>query len=225
MTTTTRKPANPITRSLSTAPNPPPSPAPPAIRPAPARSATPRSAPAPRSAQQPRTPTYQPRVLSDDGSRLFFSSSDPIASPAAGGGLSEYEGGKVSLISPDGALLDASASGKDVFFASGQQLSQADGDELVDVYDARAEGGFSAPVKPVICEGREACGGAGTEPGPVHTPGTERFEAHEPPPGCKKGFARKHGNCVKQHKPGRHHKKRSHKRQAKRAGSDRRGNR
>ena len=43
-------------------------------------------------------------------------------------------------------FLDASASGDDVFFATRERLAPTDTDELVDVYDARVDGGFPAPT-------------------------------------------------------------------------------
>jgi hypothetical protein len=105
------------------------------------------------------TPFYQPRALSDDGSRLFFSSPDPLVNGLRGGTdkVFEYENGAVHLISgpEDGGsavFLDASTSGNDVFFATRERLVSTDKDELVDVYDARVDGGL--PVPPVVahCE-------------------------------------------------------------------------
>ncbi len=106
------------------------------------------------------TPFYQPRALSDDGSRLFFSSPDPLVPGAASSHVNvfEYEEGAVHLISSgagstDDLFLDASPSGNDVFFATRQELVAGDEDELIDVYDARAGGGFSAPTPPAACAG------------------------------------------------------------------------
>jgi hypothetical protein len=65
------------------------------------------------------TPFHQPRSLSDDGSRLFFSSPDPLVAGISGDStrVFEYEDGSVQLISGTesggGAVfLDASASGE-----------------------------------------------------------------------------------------------------------------
>jgi len=96
------------------------------------------------------TPFYQPRVLSNDGSRLFFSSPDRLApgltSPLPA--IYEYENGGQHLIAPAAAgtnaiFLDASPSGNDVFFATRERLVSSDQDNLVDVYDARVEGGLA----------------------------------------------------------------------------------
>lgn len=105
------------------------------------------------------TPFHQPRSLSDDGSRLFFSSPDPLVGGIAGGPVKifEFERGSIQPISPtdgpgDDVFLDASASGEDVFFASRDRLAPGDEDELVDVYDARVGGGV-----PTTTTGASAC--------------------------------------------------------------------
>jgi hypothetical protein len=106
--------------------------------------------------------TYRPRSLSDDGSRLFFQSTDKIL-PAASNGLVnvyEYEGGEVHLISPGDTdspaeLIDASASGDDVFFAThGELVSTGEGSSSA-VYDARV-GAVTPNVVPPECSG-EGC--------------------------------------------------------------------
>lgn len=106
-------------------------------------------------------PFHQPRSLSNDGSRLFFSSPDPLVSGLAGGSvkLFEYENGVVQPISGlesggEAVFLDASASGDDVFFATREQLASTDTDELLDVYDARVGGGLpEASVGVSSCQG------------------------------------------------------------------------
>jgi hypothetical protein len=110
--------------------------------------------------QRASTPFHQPRSLSDDGSRLFFTSPDPLVPGLSGGSekLFEYENGMVQLISGtqgggSAMFLDASASGDDVFFATREPLAPSDGDELVDVYDARVDGGLPAPSAATPCSG------------------------------------------------------------------------
>jgi hypothetical protein len=109
------------------------------------------------------TPFHQPRSLSDDGSRLFFTSPDPLVSGVPGGSekIYEYEDDEVHLISgaeggSDSVFLDASASGNDVFFATRERLAPSDVDELVDVYDARVGGGFPMTAASTPCQG-SAC--------------------------------------------------------------------
>jgi hypothetical protein len=129
------------------------------------------------------TPFHQPRVLSDDGSRLFFSSPDPLVPGLAGGRMKvfEYEDGAPALISGAGegagndVFLDASASGDDVFFATSERLVPTDADELVDVYDARVDGGFPAPVlQAPTCEAG-ACQGASAQAPPLVSPISATF--------------------------------------------------
>lgn len=105
------------------------------------------------------TPFHQPRVLNEDGTRLFFSSSDPLLPGAASQHVKVFEhelAGSGSctagtdctyLISSgdatsDDTFLDASASGSDVFIATLGRLVPGDGDNLIDVYDARVDGGI-----------------------------------------------------------------------------------
>lgn len=120
---------------------------------------------------QTSTPFYLPRALSDDGSRLFFSSPDPLSPETTSPFVKifEYEGGRVNLISSgtsdfDAAFLDASPDGSDVFFATRSQLLPSDRDQLVDVYDARVDGGFAQPPALVPCEGSDCQGAPSTPP-------------------------------------------------------------
>ena len=91
--------------------------------------------------------------------------------------------GEVSMISPgdDPTSADTeygqasmSASGADVFFLTRTPLVGGDRDHLVDVYDARIDGGFSAPTPEGSCSG-ESCQGAATTPSAFGSPGTASF--------------------------------------------------
>jgi hypothetical protein len=110
--------------------------------------------------------------LSDDGDTVFFASTDELL-PAAANVLEaepgnpiydiyEWHDGVLSLISSGTSLssdflLGASASGSEVFFLTASQLVGQDGDQAYDVYDARLEGGFPAPVVPVACVSAVTC--------------------------------------------------------------------
>lgn len=130
----------------------------------------------------PTLETNTPRNLSDDGSRLFFSSTDAII-PADTNGKSdvyEWTAGAPHLIS-DGTsdfnsfFLDASLNGEDVIFSTGARLVGQDTDSHVDLYDARIGGGFAKPpAAPVPCEG-EACRGAGSAAPDSLAPTTPSF--------------------------------------------------
>lgn len=50
-------------------------------------------------------------------------------------------------------LLGTTPSGGDVFFATDESLVKADNDTASDIYDARVDGGFPEPPRPVECAG------------------------------------------------------------------------
>jgi hypothetical protein len=111
---------------------------------------------------------YPHRFMSSDGHFIFFTTPDPLL-PQDTNGLSdvyEYdvETGKRTLLSSGAGnagawLVDASASGRDVFFVSEQSYSRADTDVLADLYDVRIDGGLPEPSPaPVPCAG-DACQG------------------------------------------------------------------
>ncbi|HWM55230.1 MAG TPA: hypothetical protein VNO20_07570 [Solirubrobacterales bacterium] len=128
-----------------------------------------------------QTPMYAARVLSTDGSRLFFESADSLTPRDTNGRIDVYqwerlgtgsceEGdsafsaaaeGCIELISTgqspqDSRFVEASPSGRDVFIAIGSSLLPQDPGGF-DIYDARAGGGLPIPTgPPPACEG-EAC--------------------------------------------------------------------
>jgi hypothetical protein len=164
-------------------------------------------------------PSYllQPRYLTDSG-RLFFDSQDSLV-PAdtnegaedvyqwepEGLGSCERAEGCVSLLSgggegTDSNFLAADSSGANVFFTTRDRLVPADADELIDVYDARVEGGFPEAGEPPPCQG-EGCQPLVPPPAEL-TPAFPSFNdpgnVVEPPPHkCKKGQAKRKGKCVK----------------------------
>jgi hypothetical protein len=111
------------------------------------------------------------RVVSDDGSQVFFDSTDQVV-PGATDGLQnvyEYEDGAVSLISPgDGAsaatLVDASPSGDDVFFDSYDDVVPPLDSSLESaIWDARVGGGFPiTSTTPGVCTETIQCRDTGT---------------------------------------------------------------
>jgi hypothetical protein len=106
---------------------------------------------------------YRPRVLTADGT-LFFDSYDALV-PHASDGLQnvyEYEDGQINPISNVAGgfpsfLLDASASGGDVYFGTSDKLLPEDTSNNVVVYDARVDGGFPVTVAALSCTTAEAC--------------------------------------------------------------------
>jgi hypothetical protein len=125
------------------------------------------------------------RAISEDGSRIVFTTSSPLSPDAVNGLANVYEWhqeggngeGRVSLISQgtgeypvEGVVI--SASGRDIFFETAQGLVPQDTDGLPDIYDARLGGGFpvsEAPRQP--CSG-DACQGPLTNPAPQLVPGS-----------------------------------------------------
>ncbi len=167
-----------------------------------------------RLSERASTPFHQPRSLSDDGSRLFFTSPDPLvpASRAAATKVFEYEDGAVAARSParesggDAVFLDASASGDDVFFATRERLAPTDTDELVDVYDARVDGGLprqppGADVVSRAAPARSRSTRRRRSPRPLRrrspAPGTSRPPARLREPTRKQLLARALARCRK----------------------------
>ncbi|HEY5343374.1 MAG TPA: hypothetical protein VIJ66_06910 [Solirubrobacteraceae bacterium] len=135
---------------------------------------------------EPITPTaFLTRNLSADGSQVFFESEEALLPQDTDGVKDVYEweaegagscqsssesysqasGGCLYLISTGrnaqpSYFADASASGEDVFFFTSQPLVGQDQDQLIDLYDARVNGGVAAQnaSPPPPCEG-EACRG------------------------------------------------------------------
>ncbi len=184
---------------------------------------------------------YPGRPLSSDGSHLFFESFEPLVSSDTNGAGDVYQweeaslggdcesgdtsyveasGGCVDLISSgkdpdDSRFLDASATGSDVFFTTGESLVPQDPGSF-DVYDARVGGGFPSPPVKEACDG-ESCqpqappppAGADSVTSTFHGTGNRAPRTH-----CPKGKrkVRKKGKvrCVPRHKHRSHHKQGSH---------------
>jgi hypothetical protein len=168
------------------------------------------------------------RDISEDGSRIIFSTAEPL-SPAAINGLTNlYEwhenpsgvGGSVSLLSGGTGstpVEDAviSPDGGNVFFVTSEGLVPQDVDGEDDVYDARLGAGFpTAPAATEPCSG-DACQGPLTNPEPLLVPGSavqasggnvlaiapvKTVMAKKTVAKCAKGKQRQHGRCVKRKK-------------------------
>jgi hypothetical protein len=108
-----------------------------------------------------------PRPVTDDGSRVAFTTPASLVPRDTNGRLDAYlwEDGQLYLLSsgtsPDDSYAFAiSASGDDAFFRTRQSLVGQDGDTLIDLYTARVGGGFASQQnEPAAgCEG-ETCQG------------------------------------------------------------------
>jgi hypothetical protein len=133
------------------------------------------------------------RLLSENGSRLFFQAFDRLALEDTNGVQDVYQweapgtgtctetsptyssanGGCVDLVSSGrskqrSTFVDASADGRDVFFKTAESLWPLD-PGLIDIYDARIGGGFSPPPPPVEpCQAGANC--QQRDPAPGYSP-------------------------------------------------------
>ena len=146
-------------------------------------------------------------------------SCDPAHARAEGGCLSLVSTGK----GKEPALIaDASGNGGDVFFFSRSRLVGQDEDSLMDVYDARVEGGLAGqnPPPPAICNGEASCKPP-AEPQPqFQNPAKVEGKNAKAKPRCAKHKHRVKGRCVpkrgKKAKANRKHKRGKHNRGASR---------
>jgi hypothetical protein len=142
--------------------------------------------------------TYALHWMSTDGSRVFFESDDALVSQDKNGVGDVYEWerdgtgscaemeGCIYLISGatagEGAyLIDASASGNDVFFTTRAKLLLEDENENIDVYDAHV-GAVAPPASPQ-CTGT-GCQGIPSAPPVFSTPSSVTYNGvgNFPPP-------------------------------------------
>lgn len=107
-----------------------------------------------------------PHAITDQG-QFFFTGVDRLVAADVNGyeDVYMYEDGKLSLVSPgkapfDAIYADVSLDGRDVFFTTSQKLVGRDNDQVIDVYDARIDGGLPAqsPPPPQECL-RDDCKG------------------------------------------------------------------
>jgi hypothetical protein len=126
--------------------------------------------------------TYRPRDVLADG-RLFFESTDTLASGATAGqqNVYEYEDGHIHPISHLGGtdksfFLDASPNGQNVFLATAEQLLPQDEGDSVVVWDAREDGGYPVPTTPQRCDNAASCQSApASQPAVYSSGGTGAF--------------------------------------------------
>ncbi len=171
-----------------------------------------------------QTGMHAARVLSEDGSRLYFESEDTLVARDTNGrkdvyqweeegtggcdeadaGFSAPSGGCIELISSgqselDSRFVESSPSGDDVFLATASSLLPQD-QGLVDIYDARVGGGLPIPApRAPTCEG-EACQSVPAAPDDP-TPASSAFRGagnvvEGVKPRCAKGKVRRKGRCV-----------------------------
>jgi hypothetical protein len=119
----------------------------------------------------------RPRTITDDGSRIYFQTTDALVPEDVNPVADVYEyrrdSGQVALISAGtGAraseILDNTPDGRDVFFMTRDSLLKRDIDGGGrDIYDARVDGGFPDPPDPVPCAGDACQAMPGAPPAPL----------------------------------------------------------
>jgi LSD1 subclass zinc finger protein len=126
------------------------------------------------------------RALSDDGSRVFFSTPEALVPEDTNQRVDAYEYDVVtrslSLVSTgkstgDSYVTNADATGDNVFFVTRERLVGWDRDDSYDVYDARVGGGFpEPPATAVPCAGADACRGLSHTPAGYSAPTSSEFD-------------------------------------------------
>jgi hypothetical protein len=176
----------------------------------------PSQIPSPIATTEVRAPAYLPRGLTDNG-QLFFTTPQALLHADTDGvaDVYEYRQGELHLISDDGGsgpsyFFDASLGAGDVFFATSDALVRSDTDNALNLYDARADGGFAEPPAPApACATGEPCRDAGSGALATGTLATQ-FQAGAgnvlPAKRCKRGKVRRKGHCVKKGEHRRHKK-------------------
>jgi len=173
-------------------------------------------------------------TISDDGQRIFFETPDALVPQDVNGEAAcpllpqvtgqveslyacedvyEWHDGTVSLLSSGTGtqpftLMGATASGKEVFFATVQRLLGWDVDNSSDIYAVRADSGFSEPpAQPLICEGAEQCHGQGSAAPNVPGAGTAVFEGPGNPTATQPKARKKHKKRHHKHKRAKHNRR------------------
>ncbi len=161
------------------------------------------------------------RAVSDDGSTVVFTSTQPLSPRALNHqpDIYEYHEGQVSMISTGHSPTrdeqpTITPSGENIFFTTTEGIVPQDSDGLRSLYDARIDGGFPAPiVPPGGCNG-DACQGPPSVPDLLGAPASATFSglgnpappapapAVKPKPKpkpvkCKKGYVKKKNKCVR----------------------------
>lgn len=158
------------------------------------------------------------RALSDDGTRVFFSTPEALVPEDTNRRIDAYEYDvvtrRVVLLSSgastaDSYVTNADPSGDNVFLVTRERLVGWDRDDSYDVYDARVGGGFpEPPVAAAPCAGADACRGLPPAPSGYSAPASSAFDGagnltSRPSRRCKRGrvLRRVHGKrrCVPRH--------------------------
>lgn len=158
------------------------------------------------------TGTYLNRAQTAGGRLVLFSTAERLVAADRNNRTDAYSfnaaTGAVQLVSSgtgsgDAYFMDASGSGKDLFFVTSQSLLPSDGDENVDVYDARIGGGLEEPAAaPSPCGSSEECRPAAGSVVPLAGQATEtQPQRHR----RRARHGHRHRHAHKRHRAGRLH--------------------
>jgi hypothetical protein len=192
-----------------------------------------------------RYTSFTTRNMSADGRRVVFDSPDQLVAADENDVNDVYEweapgkgscsessdsfqprsGGCLYLISGGtrGASAsyfgDADAEGENIFFFTSQSLVAQDKDELVDVYDARVDGGIAVQEAepPLQCEAADSCRGVRSSSPLPALPSTSSFVGPgnpKPSVSCSRGKVKRHGKCLTRKKKRNGKKKQGHKKRS-----------
>ncbi len=162
-------------------------------------------------------------ALTDDG-RVFFTTRESfvLRDTNGRGDAYEWQNGKKQLVSlglgpENSGLLSVTPDGTNALFFTRDTLVPDDvNGSTVKIYDARAGGGLVYDREAQPCKASDECHGPGSQaPSPAEINTQEGSRRSYKPPvkamGCRKGFVKRNGKCVK--------KKHHHKKQKKSGGS------
>jgi hypothetical protein len=166
------------------------------------------------------TPQALTQNFTGDGT-LFFETYDALVPHDSNGRLDvyEYASGHIYPVSDvasgfESHFLNTGGNGRDAFIATAAQLLPGDHDSRIDIYDARANGGFPVSVVPPACNNGDACKPPPSlQPSVFGAPASATFsgagnvapvpqvkpvvKVKAKPKRCKPGYARKHARCVR----------------------------
>jgi hypothetical protein len=165
----------------------------------------------------------QGRWSSEDGDTVGFSTKAALVPGDTNGITDDYmwrDGELYRLPASEFSVEDTptvSADGSSVAFRSTNPLLPQDGDTAADAYVARSGGGFPTPAAKEICleehcqEPFQLQPSSSASPSETASGGNVEEPRHVK---CRKGFARRHGKCVRTHKKKPHHRSRHHHKRA-----------
>jgi hypothetical protein len=181
-----------------------------------------------------RSVPYDRTAMDDDGGSVVFTTDEALAPGDTNGTVDTYlwHDGRVSLISSGKASQDEfftsegdpplgsgngvqpmiSPSGGDVYFTTTARLVSSDTDTVMDLYDARIDGGFESSEN-TQCVG-ESCRVPASPASASQSPATQTPGAGNQPKPCQKEKVKKRGRCVKKHGK-KHHPAHKHRHSAK----------